>query len=198
MTHAGHISPTTIEIIQTGSITNKTFYAKINVHGTTSFDIKATDSSGITSVCSFLIDTVDVIRPVVTCPPFRSDTTLVGKGYRSFVAVPFQNLLPAPFDNAIGETFDPAAICTYKGTNCLIISSTIPGTPSGQLNADINGQRKNYSVSLFVTDSSGNQGVCMYNEEVYDNEQPKFNSKFRGFTSYSPYIHEQVHLMHTS
>ena len=164
-----------------GASATRTFQVTKLSHGTSSFEFKTIDSDGLFSLCSFLIDTVDAIAPAVQCPAFRSSPTMPDTSFRNIAAIIYNELIPAPTDNAFKESLDPSLStvgCTYLGVGCMSFTATLPGSPPGQLNADISGERKNYTVDVTVTDTSGNTGVCSFQHEVYDDEPPTFTSKF--------------------
>lgn len=109
------------------------------------------DSFGNAANCSFLMNAVDTISPLINCPPNDTVSTTVGCG----AVLGDYTSLGMPSDN-----------CTFSGS-ITITQSPTPGT---------NISSGDQIVSLIADDGNGNTGTCTFIVTVEDQVGPTITS----------------------
>jgi len=111
--------------------------------------LTATDESGNSSTCSFLVHFVDGIQPVATCPP--NATTYVNAA-------------------CTAELADYTALAT--GTDNCTASGSLVFTQNPPVGTVLNGANLVTTVTITATDAAGNAGACVFNVTSTDTISP--------------------------
>ncbi len=124
--------------------------------GLTNVQWTVTDTSGLTTVCSYTVTVIDSQPPTITCPGPQS--TGMDAGSCSFTQ--------------LGTAWDATAT-----DNCTIVSSVynLTGATSGSGSTTLQGVSFNKGVTTVnwtFTDSSGLTATCSYQVTVNDNQNP--------------------------
>ncbi len=140
-------------IVQTAGPTSGSSFPK----GTTTISYLATDNTGLTSSCSFNVNVIDNVSPVINCP---------------------SNIVKSNDLNSCGANVLNAGPTLFSD-NCAMksVQYTVTGASNFSGINDASGNFFNLGLSNVVysaTDSSGNVGTCAFTVSIADTIAPSF------------------------
>ena len=115
-------------------------------------EITASDLQGNTNSCSFMVELVDTVSPLITCPSGKTQFTQSGSC----------DTLILDYTNEIVWSDN----CTSSAINMTFSQSPSPGMVVSE---------GNNLVAITAIDESGNQNQCEFNVQVIDNEAPSID-----------------------